>query len=1192
MKGKQICSWAMATMDRPRIVRCPRCLALLQEPPPGTPLYKCGNCSTVLRAKHAATEGSGTRRVSERPQRHNRSNPAGHPDSVDARSLPAKPMPPDHMSSPANLNDRNDIRSGTGMNRPTAVAARKNSPSYSVHHGNPGPGPPTRMPNNMNVNHDSDHRSAHDDRSLSPPNPLTVRRNRDDDVRGREAPANVPQTKASSPVNGDVNSGRSPFSHVHHKDRSPPGAVPVNSSAVDDLTGERMGRIDLLSRNAHTYVNTNSRLETSTTDLVVEGACPKPQPANMASESPNYREKEKQRKSDDEGDNDFSPTRALSAIQNAGPLYKLKERQKLGPGPKSSFSPRGSLGGPSSRGRNKSLGDEYLEGRHTDLVHDKNLESGPSSGGPTEEKPGLHRRQSSDSVAISAFGNDIFVGHPGLHTIRRRGFEDHVTGIDKSPEEESSVRRLSPNMNRVIQSAGVAVDKQKSRDHSPSGRVKEVPEVHGRNSTARISSSDIISQLNDTNSELSIPSEQGLPSGGDISLVQWRQQKDLSHDEFHKEKLVIKRDPSDDERKSGELLVGQSSRTGRMYLSPSRNVVMSPPGSFPKYLGGGFQLHPEHFSKSQERSRQVSDTPSIQLDVYGLPDVLDYDTSDDSSNVDDPDPYPIDSKLHSEELKPPTLSHKRQGDQVVEVGGDSGRSDYEEEQDLAETRSDSSSEERLDVTGKFGPVVSSGSPRFSPHLSPESVYSANQFQARDQREQPVQENLNGPSESSNSVGFGEEKVKGSAYSLLKGKSQTIRLQINFHVPDRIHVVCRHCKLQLEVPQNLSPSESGVQKLRCGSCWKISRFRLNHLLELCGGSSPAASDNSPESSFRLGSNSSDGYSGTRSNRETGSQDRVVIRTQSGASLPVPPSGRHNPRAASGSKLVNMVLGSNLPSETSKTSSPNTSGDLGPSEKIMRSGKENADLPPSSEAELVHTTLSPTFSSTSQDVGTSRQQKISPDRKLLQSSSDSDEEKASVHLKIRPSALPTPMSAWPLDTPDFDDGQELKGLKAFFKRSVKELTKGKKANQYRRKVVVNGHALPDDVVKKAEEYAGFIHPGSYWYDIRAGFWGVMGGPCLGMIPPFIEELNFTLARHCSHGKTGVLVNGRELHHKDLELLKKRGLPGTPGKSYNVDIDGRLTEAETGVELKGLGRLAPTLEQTGRGPGMWVPESQRVS
>ena len=138
----------------------------------------------------------------------------------------------------------------------------------------------------------------------------------------------------------------------------------------------------------------------------------------------------------------------------------------------------------------------------------------------------------------------------------------------------------------------------------------------------------------------------------------------------------------------------------------------------------------------------------------------------------------------------------------------------------------------------------------------------------------------------------------------------------------------------------------------------------------------------------------------------------------------------------------------------------------------------------------------------------------------------------------------------------------------------------------------------------------------------------------VQPFIEELNFPLARHCSHGKTGVVVNGRELHHKDLELLKKRGLPGTPGKAYNVDIDGRLTEEITGIELKGLGRLAPTyaplnhlitrlvrdrnccqlhallqrrlffvqaltvccfifrLEQTGRGPGMWVPENQRGS
>jgi hypothetical protein len=53
------------------------------------------------------------------------------------------------------------------------------------------------------------------------------------------------------------------------------------------------------------------------------------------------------------------------------------------------------------------------------------------------------------------------------------------------------------------------------------------------------------------------------------------------------------------------------------------------------------------------------------------------------------------------------------------------------------------------------------------------------------------------------------------------------------------------------------------------------------------------------------------------------------------------------------------------------------------------------------------------------------------------------------------------------------------------------------------------------------------------------GMMGGPCLGMIPPFIEVFNYPLARYCSNGKTGVVVNGRELHHKDFEVLKQCGL-----------------------------------------------------
>jgi hypothetical protein len=47
-------------------------------------------------------------------------------------------------------------------------------------------------------------------------------------------------------------------------------------------------------------------------------------------------------------------------------------------------------------------------------------------------------------------------------------------------------------------------------------------------------------------------------------------------------------------------------------------------------------------------------------------------------------------------------------------------------------------------------------------------------------------------------------------------------------------------------------------------------------------------------------------------------------------------------------------------------------------------------------------------------------------------------------------------------------------------MKELTKAKDVNQFRRKVIVNGHAVPDAIVEKAEDLAGPIHPGSYWYD----------------------------------------------------------------------------------------------------------------
>ena len=66
---------------------------------------------------------------------------------------------------------------------------------------------------------------------------------------------------------------------------------------------------------------------------------------------------------------------------------------------------------------------------------------------------------------------------------------------------------------------------------------------------------------------------------------------------------------------------------------------------------------------------------------------------------------------------------------------------------------------------------------------------------------------------------------------------------------------------------------------------------------------------------------------------------------------------------------------------------------------------------------------------------------------------------------------------------------------------------------------------------------------------------------------------MSKSCSGGNTGVIVNGRELHRKDLDLLVGRGLPPTEDCSYIVEISGKVWDEATGEELDSLGKLAPT-------------------
>uniref|UniRef100_A0A1J3JCX3 Probable zinc-ribbon domain-containing protein n=1 Tax=Noccaea caerulescens TaxID=107243 RepID=A0A1J3JCX3_NOCCA len=139
-----------------------------------------------------------------------------------------------------------------------------------------------------------------------------------------------------------------------------------------------------------------------------------------------------------------------------------------------------------------------------------------------------------------------------------------------------------------------------------------------------------------------------------------------------------------------------------------------------------------------------------------------------------------------------------------------------------------------------------------------------------------------------------------------------------------------------------------------------------------------------------------------------------------------------------------------------------------------------------------------------------------------------------------------------------------------------------------VWVNGHLIPEDLVSSAEKLAGPIQAGKYWYDYRAGFWGVMDKPCLGIIPPFIEEFSHPMPDRCAAGNSEVYVNGRELHKRDFELLVGRGLPRDKNRSYVLDISGRILDGDSGEELKSLGKLAPTIEKVKHGFGMRVPRS----
>jgi hypothetical protein len=108
---------------------------------------------------------------------------------------------------------------------------------------------------------------------------------------------------------------------------------------------------------------------------------------------------------------------------------------------------------------------------------------------------------------------------------------------------------------------------------------------------------------------------------------------------------------------------------------------------------------------------------------------------------------------------------------------------------------------------------------------------------------------------------------------------------------------------------------------------------------------------------------------------------------------------------------------------------------------------------------------------------------------------------------------------------------------------------------RAVHVNRVALDAKEIAALEQtYRVRILDGRYWYDKVSGAWGMEGGPALGQIHPGLK-FGGTLRADASGGGqgrlTGVFINGRELHPRDVAALQQITLV-IPGR-YWVDAQG---------------------------------------
>ncbi len=98
-----------------------------------------------------------------------------------------------------------------------------------------------------------------------------------------------------------------------------------------------------------------------------------------------------------------------------------------------------------------------------------------------------------------------------------------------------------------------------------------------------------------------------------------------------------------------------------------------------------------------------------------------------------------------------------------------------------------------------------------------------------------------------------------------------------------------------------------------------------------------------------------------------------------------------------------------------------------------------------------------------------------------------------------------------------------------------------------VLVNGQPIGEAAVHALEQiYRTTVPDGRYWYDPVSGLWGLEGGPGIGQIAPGMK-LGGRLSARASGSRTGVFVNGREIHYSELAFLQRLYGSVRPGRYW---------------------------------------------